>query len=436
VPLHLTTILPTPANTDCTRRLLEAPDLAHLQLLGAEASNVLVTEDTLKELSAMPLGPALQDDTYAVMMVRSEQGLPEVPSVLPFDLKKHEDATKTVAREMLHRLDNDMRDFAQQANADPQPKFVGYARREDALAMWSGKTNAKLTALRTKLTKLCDNLQRIREQDSVYLRFAMPIVTRTANHIDLGRDLGSTLVFLRRFAGKEATLTVDYLIASLCSSTAHVEWRQLNPYLTEETCTAVFNLITVTVLRANRIGHCNRASEMAKDLLSLLDKADAFPEHISSAVQRSNFISANVASSLQKADSLASQLLTPRVYVGEDRTFDPRFLLFEFTWNLVLRDRQMQLIHDMYGSIINDQSIVKQMIMGAGKTTVVGPLLGLMLADSKNLVIQVVPPALLDFTRASCCAPASRRPAEADLHLCLRPCRGGRQRGALQVPAR
>ena len=39
------------------------------------------------------------------------------------------------------------------------------------------------------------------------------------------------------------------------------------------------------------------------------------------------------------------------------------------------------------------------MIMGAGKTTVVGPLLALMLADSRNLVIQVVPPALLDFTR-------------------------------------
>jgi len=39
------------------------------------------------------------------------------------------------------------------------------------------------------------------------------------------------------------------------------------------------------------------------------------------------------------------------------------------------------------------------MIMGAGKTTVVAPLLALMLADGKRLVAQVVPQALLDFTR-------------------------------------
>lgn len=40
-----------------------------------------------------------------------------------------------------------------------------------------------------------------------------------------------------------------------------------------------------------------------------------------------------------------------------------------------------------------------QMIMGAGKTTVVTPLLALMLADGKSLVTQVVPHALLDFSR-------------------------------------
>ncbi len=46
------------------------------------------------------------------------------------------------------------------------------------------------------------------------------------------------------------------------------------------------------------------------------------------------------------------------------------------------------------------QSVVKQMIMGAGKTTVVGPLLALMLADGKQLVTQVVPHALLEFSRS------------------------------------
>jgi Protein of unknown function (DUF3638) len=39
-----------------------------------------------------------------------------------------------------------------------------------------------------------------------------------------------------------------------------------------------------------------------------------------------------------------------------------------------------------------------QMIMGAGKTTVVGPLLAMLLANSSTLMLEVVPPALLDFS--------------------------------------
>ena len=44
-------------------------------------------------------------------------------------------------------------------------------------------------------------------------------------------------------------------------------------------------------------------------------------------------------------------------------------------------------------------SRVQQMIMGAGKTTVVGPLLCLMLADGHTLVTQVMPTPLLEQTR-------------------------------------
>ena len=45
-------------------------------------------------------------------------------------------------------------------------------------------------------------------------------------------------------------------------------------------------------------------------------------------------------------------------------------------------------------------SLVCQLIMGAGKTTVVGPLLALLLADGARLVTQVGPRALLDMSRS------------------------------------
>ena len=35
--------------------------------------------------------------------------------------------------------------------------------------------------------------------------------------------------------------------------------------------------------------------------------------------------------------------------------------------------------------------LVKQMLMGGGKTTVVGPMLALMLADGEMLVVQTMP---------------------------------------------
>jgi hypothetical protein len=41
-----------------------------------------------------------------------------------------------------------------------------------------------------------------------------------------------------------------------------------------------------------------------------------------------------------------------------------------------------------------------RLIMGAGKTSVIAPLVCLMLGDGKTLVAEVVPPALLEFSRS------------------------------------
>jgi hypothetical protein len=79
--------------------------------------------------------------------------------------------------------------------------------------------------------------------------------------------------------------------------------------------------------------------------------------------------------------------------------FDPRYLVFEFTYSLMLRKSQVLLVNKLIGAMKSGRSMCNQMIMGAGKTTVVTPLLALILADGKSLVTQVVPHALLDFSR-------------------------------------
>ncbi|AIO00701.1 hypothetical protein LPMP_311130 [Leishmania panamensis] len=80
-------------------------------------------------------------------------------------------------------------------------------------------------------------------------------------------------------------------------------------------------------------------------------------------------------------------------------TLDPRFLVFEFLFNILLRTRQVEMVKWFVENIRHGQSRVQQMIMGQGKTTVVGPLLALILADGQQLVTQVMPTALLEQTR-------------------------------------
>ena len=59
----------------------------------------------------------------------------------------------------------------------------------------------------------------------------------------------------------------------------------------------------------------------------------------------------------------------------------------------------MKTVRNFVATLGAGGSKVKQMIMGAGKTTVVAPLLALMLADGGSLVLSVVPKALLEMSR-------------------------------------
>jgi hypothetical protein len=81
------------------------------------------------------------------------------------------------------------------------------------------------------------------------------------------------------------------------------------------------------------------------------------------------------------------------------QTFDPRFLVFEFMHSIMLRNMQRTVI----GHFMDEQktkSSVRQMIMGAGKTSIIAPMLALLLADGKTLVVQIVPDALLPQSRS------------------------------------
>ena len=104
------------------------------------------------------------------------------------------------------------------------------------------------------------------------------------------------------------------------------------------------------------------------------------------------------------AKSLADELGARRYFMKKQEdgqySLDPRFLVFEFLSGFLLRSRQIELVQAFVDASIRGDSRVEQMIMGQGKTTVIAPLLALMLAANDSLVMQVVPSALLEQSRS------------------------------------
>jgi hypothetical protein len=107
------------------------------------------------------------------------------------------------------------------------------------------------------------------------------------------------------------------------------------------------------------------------------------------------------------ADDVAGNLVTRRYFMeagvaradvttGTTFAYDPRFLVFEYLIGFVLRRRQVELVNQFATAAKAGVSSVRQMIMGAGKTTVIAPILALMLADGNSLVFNVMPAALLE----------------------------------------
>ena len=144
---------------------------------------------------------------------------------------------------------------------------------------------------------------------------------------------------------------------------------------------------------------------LAEDVLALLEQAAQLRGAGGSAQQLGR-----VERELQlKGSTLARECAARRQFVapaadggagGAAYEYDPRFLVFEFIGGFMLREQQVELVRRFASAAKGGRSLCHQMIMGAGKTTVIAPMLDLLLADGKTLVVQCVPKALLQMSRS------------------------------------
>ena len=379
----------------------------------------LSTED-LKQFSAQPMS-ILDLVQYVAMTTRQQKELPAVGHEMPFDVGEHPIARNSMSRATLDRLKNDTNDYASQQNEGTEAELLRFLEKNCHQYVQEPNSPAANEAIE-HVKRLLQQLMEIQQKDTSYTGSLINHILRTVNGVvsseptqakgDEDAMRAKYAFSLARYAGQETTIWFEFLVGILASDCAERQIRELSPLLSPVTIRRAMDLIVDVLFHANRIGQTRRCIVMCREFVTMLTRFQAI-------AARTPNLDLSDDTSLErtiliKAEKLAQQLVMKRYYVKPDDAatkivFDPRFLVFEFTYNLMLRQSQIELIEtimrehhasDTDLSAASSSGSAYQMIMGAGKTTVVGPLLALLLADGKRLVTQVVPLSLLEFSRS------------------------------------
>ncbi|CAI5722768.1 unnamed protein product [Hyaloperonospora brassicae] len=326
----------------------------------------------------------------------------EVGTSLPFDLSKHPAAQSAAAQDLLKRLGDDIAINAQAVNGTKDTFVMGVT---PSTLSSSGSWISAVENLR-KLIDICENT---RMQDRKMVEEGIAMLETLTNevrinvHGDRERVVAADCFRMQRHVGIYPRVTFDFLTALLASNTFESDLRARNPFVTNGTADLVEKILLVLFL-CSRIVHINQVVRSARDLVAHLNGISAVKGE--NTLPDENAFSDRIKMTRQASRDLADILVSRRHYlhgradgVMSGWRFDPRFLVFEYVFDILLRGRQVQMIRSFLTSLAKGDSRVQQMIMGAGKTTVVGPLLTYILADKTHLVTHVMPTALLEQSR-------------------------------------
>ena len=209
--------------------------------------------------------------------------------------------------------------------------------------------------------------------DAAAVRDALPLLLTRATAVPLDGlpldELRRRQAFmLRQVAEQEASVSVEDMVCLLISSVGVDDLRASNPFITQTEAQELLDLAVSAIMHANRVGQINRCVSEARGLLTLLNRPAVCSSgaespaagpvngfrHSSGAESSAAVEKARqeaISALTLKSQTLAEQLLAKRHYVAESAaaadgsgpslSYDPRFLLFEFTHNIVLREPQV-----------------------------------------------------------------------------------------------
>lgn len=317
----------------------------------------------------------------------------KVDASLPFDLTNHPAAQTVAAKDLLKRLGKDIEINANSVNKSKDAFIAGASPLE-----LSATVSPSVLDRLQKLVQLCDEL---RKKDRELVEKSIARIEAAMNEVrspsSPAEKTEMDQFVMKRRIGLYPRVSFDFLTSLLSSSNFESDLKKRNPFAGVVSGSTIEAILVVLFL-CSRIVHINRTIQATRALMVHLEGLEREQTNGSSVD-----ISTRVKQTRQASKDLADMLLSKRHYLrqkSDDRwEFDPRFVVFEYVFDLLLRNRQVQMIESFLTSLGGGVSRVQQMIMGAGKTTVVGPLLTYILADKQQLVTHVMPTALLEQSR-------------------------------------
>ena len=256
--------------------------------------NIALSKQAMDILAEKPLHECM---SFVTPMTRKELGIPVVDSNLAFDVSGHDAAKSTPAMSVLSRFKDDVAAYATQVNSDPVLKVL---KLTDKLVYnyFSGDTAAEefLTDALKRVKFLHKKLILLRDSDADMIYDTLPLLEKASNLVPLSSQSPRTTLtsstsssssgdevndphkmrfILNRVAGRNAYVWKEFMFGILLSSQGEADLLRLNPYLPPQTVRIIMSLVTVIMLRSNRLGQTNRCIGMVISLQGLLEKVCA-----------------------------------------------------------------------------------------------------------------------------------------------------------------
>ena len=407
-------------NTSCSEREFSLKSSDSAEMAGGTTwSGKTLQHVDLEMLVKRPLG-VLDLNKYVVPLTEDRADeLAESVALggvggLPFDVSQHPAATTSVARQMLNRLRADVTGASDKAkarrmNGDFSAVTLKGFSPSDTAAIASeagaGRAGHAAGTARAVLRELLEGIRRVTADDKAAASEAMSAALATANGLRKDVESGTKMLRLglQRRAGAWAEVTFEDLVECLtCEGGEHILSR-LSPDVTAKQIVDALYLTSQALLLTLRATLAAKAAGMVADtLIALTNCAKTAAIDGIDSVDRDLRLRALAIAELISVERHYFQADTANPFSKATRLiFDPRLLVYEYSQSIVLRKRQVELTRDFVDTAENGGGQCAQMLMGEGKTTVVCPLLGFVLAKSSSVVVQVVPHALLEFSRST-----------------------------------